>query len=259
MHGMLFDSHAHLDDPRFAEDLEAVLERARAAGVARIATVGAGIASSERAIALAAAHPGFLIATAGVHPHEARLLDDGAQTALRAWASGGAVAAVGETGLDYHYDSSPRPAQREAFAWHCDLAQATGLPLVVHCREAFDDGLGIMREYGGRVRGVAHCFTGGWPEARRFLDLGFFVSFSGLVTFPKMRALREVAARVPLDRLLVETDCPYLAPEGRRGRRNEPAWVASVAKALAGEFSVSCEELAERTCRNAIHLYGLGQ
>ena len=255
---MLVDSHAHLDDKKFEGELEAVLERARQAGVGRIVTVGSGIASSEACVRLASEYRGFLYAAVGVHPHEARLFDESAGARLRELAGADGVVAVGETGLDYHYDNSPRETQRRVFACHIELALETGLPLVVHCREAFAECLEIVRGYEAEgLRGVAHCFSGSAEDARAFLEMGFLISFGGVVTYRNAERVRRVAAGVPLDRTLVETDSPYLAPQGKRGQRNEPAFVTEVAAMLAVLHGVSAQAVASTTTRNAQRLYGI--
>lgn len=256
---MFVDSHAHLDDARFADDLEPVLERARLADVGRIVTVGAGVDSSEQALALARRYPDFVFAAVGVHPHDARLLDDAARQRLRELATTGGAVAVGETGLDYHYDNSPPEAQARAFRFHIELALEMKLPLVVHCREAFDDCLEILRSYkDAGLRGVAHCFSGGASEAKAFLDFGLMLAFGGALTFKNANALRTVAACVPLERTLIETDCPYLSPQKRRGKRNEPAFVVETATALAALHGVTTEAIATATSANAKLLFALG-
>src|SRR3712207_442115 len=227
---MFVDSHAHIDGEEFDADRVEVVERARAAGVRAILNVGTGDphgGSFERAVAVAEEFEG-VYAAAGVHPHDARLYDDAAEKRLlEVLRSSGRVVALGEIGLDYHYDNSPREVQREVFARQLRLAREEGLPVVIHSREADDDTAEILRrELGGSgTRGVMHCFGGGPDLAGAALALGFYVSFAGNVTFKKAEALREVAAVVPTGRMLVETDCPFLAPVPHRGRRNEPAHV----------------------------------
>ena len=255
---MFIDSHAHLDDDGFAEDLDEVLARARKAGVTRIVSVGGGGASTERAIALARSHAEFVFATAGVSPHDATSVDEPARERLKTLVKDSRVVAVGETGLDYHYDHSPRDVQRSVFEFHIELALEVGLPLVVHCRDAFDDCLRVLgRHAGSGLCGVAHCFTGTEAHAWKFLDLGFLISFAGVLTFKKAKALRAVAARVPFERMLIETDCPYLAPQGRRGSRNEPAFLPLVAETLARICEKTTEEIGVLTSRNAERFYGL--
>jgi TatD DNase family protein len=255
---VIIDSHAHLDDPRFAADLEEVLARAQQAGVGHIVTIGTGLESSRKVIDLARRHPDLVSATVGIHPHDARLADEPALTELERLAREPGVAAVGEIGLDYHYDHSPREAQRAAFEAQIQLALRVGLPVVVHCRKAYSDALPILeKRCNDGLRGVAHCFSGTWADAERLLGMGFFISIAGPVTFPNASALRGVAQRISLDRLLVETDCPYLAPQACRGRRNEPAYVAHVADALAQLRRVEPGEIGRKTAENAVRLFSL--
>jgi TatD DNase family protein len=257
------DSHCHLTADAFDADREAVLARAEQAGVEAFVAIGSGygIAHNARAVALAAADP-RVFATVGVHPHEAK--EWGAQTRdqLERWLDAPRVIAVGECGLDYHYMHSERAAQREAFAAQVSLARARRLPVSIHVRGqeqgAFEDLLEIWRAEGrGELEGVLHCFTGTLDFARRALDLGLWVSFSGILSFKQDRGLRGVAAGLPLDRLLVETDAPLLAPEGLRGRRNEPAWLGRVGEALALAQQKTLEEVAAATTRNARRLFRL--
>jgi len=253
----LIDTHAHLDMPEFGRDLAAVLDRARAAGVRRIITVGADLPSSRRAVALTAEHAD-LSATVGVHPHDARTLSDAVLEELARLADHGHVVAVGEIGLDYHYDNSPRPAQRDAFAAQLRLAKRLDLPVVVHCREAHGDALAILREHAGAgLRGVVHCFSGSPADAEALLELGLHISFTGIVTFPKAAGAREVVKVVPLERTMVETDCPYLAPQPRRGKRNEPAYVVHVAEQIAALKGLDIDEVARVTTAVAHDLFGI--
>jgi TatD DNase family protein len=245
------DDHCHLpEDPARAAD---VVAEAAAAGVERLVTVGCDVGQSRAYRALAEAHPGVVWATAGVHPHDSKDGLDGLEDLL----AGGGVVAVGECGLDYHYDHSPRPVQREAFAAQVALAHRHGLALVVHTREAWDDTLAILAAEGVPERTVFHCFSGGPDEARRCLDLGGHLSFSGIVSFPSATDLREAAALCPARRLLVETDSPYLAPVPHRGKRNQPAWVPLVGAALAEARGERVEAVAEATWHNAEAVYGL--
>jgi len=257
------DSHCHLTADEFAEDRAAVLERARAAGVASLVAIGSGYGTArlteaaDFAVGRAGVH-----ATAGVHPHEARELDEAVKTCLRQTLARPEVVAVGECGLDYWYENSPRAAQRDAFAWQVALARELDLPVSIHVRDRGDDAytelLERWRSEGqGEVEGVLHCYTGSLDFARHALDTGLSVSFSGIVTFPKADDLREVARALPLDRLLVETDAPFLAPVGHRGKRNEPAWVGRVGQTIAELHGVSAEAVAEATTRNARRLFRL--
>jgi len=257
------DSHCHLTADDFAPDRSEVIARARAAGVSAFVAIGSGYGAARLAEAaeLAEHEPG-VHATAGVHPHEASELDDTVKARLRATLTRPGVVAVGECGLDYYYENSPRPAQREAFAWQVGLARELGLPVSIHVRDrgpdAYEELLDLFRAEGdGTVRGVLHCYTGSLEFARRGLDAGLDVSFSGILTFKKAEALREVAQALPLDRLLVETDAPFLAPEGRRGQRNEPSFVPRVGETLAALHGRSAAAVAETTRRNARRLFGL--
>ena len=247
------DDHCHLDlaaerGPSAAEAVAA----ARADGVERLITVGTDVTSSVTAIEVARAHDGVWC-TAGVHPHDAAGGWDGLEGLL----GEPEVVAVGECGLDYHYDHSPRGVQRDAFAAQIALAHAHELALVVHTREAWDDTLAILSAEGVPERTIIHCFTGGPAEARRCLDLGAHLSFSGIVTFKGAPEVREAAILCSLDRLLVETDSPFLAPVPHRGRPNQPAWVAVVGEAVAAARGVPAEVIAEATWTNAARVYGL--
>ncbi len=243
-----FDNHCHLEagSPLVAE--------AQAAGVARMITVGTDVERSLEAAAVAREHPGVVWATAGIHPHDAR---HGGLEEIAALAASAEVVAVGECGLDYHYDHSPRPIQQECFAAQVELANATDLPLVIHTREAWEDTFAILRDAGTPRRTVFHCFTGGAEEARRCLDLGAHLSFSGIVTFKRSDDVRAAAALCPLDRLLVETDSPYLAPVPHRGKRNQPAWVSHVGVAVAELRGLPVDDLATATWATTNAFYGL--
>ena len=259
---MFVDSHAHIDGEEFDADRDEVLERARAAGVRAILNVGTGDprgGNFERAVAVAERYEG-VYAAVGVHPHDAKLYTEAAERRLLEFVRGKRVVALGEIGLDYHYDNSPREAQREVFARQLRLARAEGLPVIIHSRDADEETLEILRaEYAGTERGgVMHCFGGGPGLAEGALGLGFYISFAGNVTFKKADALREVARTVPLERLLVETDCPYLAPVPHRGRRNEPAYVVETARFLADLRGVRPEELGRATSENFSRLFGVG-
>jgi TatD DNase family protein len=257
------DSHCHLTADDYAADRAEVLARARAARVSTVLAIGSGYGAARLAEAAElAAHEPDVFATAGVHPHEARELDDAARARLRAALACPRVVAVGECGLDYWYENSPRAAQREAFAFQVALARELGLPVSIHVRDRGEDAyrelLEIWRAEGaGAVQGVLHCYTGSLAFARQGLDAGLCVSFSGIVTFKKAAALREVARALPLEALLVETDAPFLAPEGQRGRRNEPAFVARVGEALAALHGVDAETVAQSTAATARRLFRL--
>ena len=229
----LVDSHCHLDDAQFDADREQVIERARAAGVERMMAIGTGEGPPdlEAGLRLADRYP-FIYATVGVHPHDASKAAAGTFDRLRELLRHPKVLAMGEIGLDYHYDFSPRDVQREVFAKQLAIAGEAGKPVVIHTREAWDDTFGCFGSNWTGV-GIMHCFTGGPEQARQALDLGFHLSFGGVVTFPKAEENREAARLTPADRLLVETDAPYLAPVPHRGKRNEPAFVAETVRRLA--------------------------
>ena len=255
----VIDSHCHLDMDDFAPDQAEVLGRATTAGVSAMITIGAGgpLEANDRAVALARTHP-QVYATVGVHPHEASVVSDAVLGTIQGLAREPKVVAIGETGLDYHYDNSPRPQQRAAFARFIQLARTLTLPIVVHLRDADRDALEILRaERGSENGGVIHCFSGDAASARAYLDLDFHISFSGIVTFKNAEALREAARIVPADRLMVETDAPFLAPEPYRGRRNEPALVVRTAAVLAAVRGETLETVAERTCANTRRLFHL--
>ncbi len=254
---MLVDHHCHLDFPDLAAIRPDVLARAKAAGVGLLVTVCTRVKRFGEVAAIADAHP-QVYCTVGTHPHNAHEELDITAEQLARFAKHKKCVAIGEAGLDYYYDSSPRAAQEQGFRTHIDAARKTGLPLVIHARDADADTARILEEEMGRgtFTAVLHCFTGGMDLAKRGLALGLYVSFSGVITFKKSEALREVAAAVPLDRLLVETDAPYLAPEPFRGRKpNEPALVVHTANALAAVKGVSSSELARATTDNFHRLY----
>jgi len=252
----MIDSHCHLADEAFAEDLDAVIARAQSAGLAGALCIGEVTDAPELArLDRVATSWGGVRTTAGVHPHRASALAGGAGAPVdlvkRRVAVDPRVRAVGEIGLDYHYDFAPRARQQEVFAAQVAFAVEAGLPLVIHTREADADTLAILKEAGGgRAVGVFHCFSGDRALAVDALNLGFHISFSGILTFPRAAAIRDAALAVPLDRVLVETDCPYLAPVPHRGRRNEPAWVAEVVRALASIHGLPAGDVAAATAEN---------
>jgi TatD DNase family protein len=255
---MLFDTHCHLDDPRLHDELDAVLDRATAAGVRRITTIGCAsdTMSVMSAVEVARRHPDRISATVGVHPHDAKHLDDALCDAIRVAGQDASVVAIGETGLDFHYDHSPHAAQEDAFRKQIAIAKELRKPLVIHTRSAPKQTLQILREEGGNdVGGIIHCFSEDAPFAAAALDLGFVSSFSGIVTFKKAIAVQEAARKQPLDALLVETDAPYLAPIPRRGKRNEPAYVAYTAARIAELRGEDPEALAEATYANALRIF----
>jgi TatD DNase family protein len=250
---MLVDSHCHLADPAFDPDREAVLQRAWSAGVVHIVAIGETPAAADRALALAASNP-RISATAGLHPHEAVAWDAETEEWLTARLRDPRVVAAGEMGLDYHYDRSPRAKQREAFDRQLGLAGDAGRPAVIHAREADEDIAVILRNH-PRTVAVLHSFSSGLDLLRTGLSLGHYVSFSGMITF-KNWSLDEAILEIPLDRLLVETDAPYLAPVPHRGRRNEPALVRHTAERLAAVRGKSLDEVLAATGANAIRVFG---
>jgi TatD DNase family protein len=251
---MLTDSHCHLDDPKYAVDLEAVLARAADAGVTRMLSIGTGDGPPEldRAVRLADQYP-QIYATIGVHPHDAAKVTPQSLDDLRALAKHTKVLAIGEIGLDYHYNFSPREAQRDVFIEQLKLADATHLPIVIHTREAWDDTLTILRQY-WKGEGIMHCFTGDAAQAREALDLNFHLAFGGVLTFKTAGNIREAARITPDDRLLIETDAPYLAPIPWRGKRNEPSFMAETARKLAEVRGVTVERIAAITTANFEHV-----
>lgn len=255
---MLVDSHCHLEFPEFAPELDAVVARARAAGVATMVTISTKLTTFAEVRAIAESYS-EVWCSIGVHPHEAAA-EEGADDATRlaALADHPRVVGVGETGLDYYYEHSPRDAQARAFRAHCRAARETGLPLIVHTRDADEDTARILAEEsgGGALRGLLHCFTAGPRLAEKALELGFFISLSGIITFKAAERLRATVKTLPLDRLLVETDAPYLAPVPMRGRRNEPAFVVHTAAALASLKGIAPDELARVTTENFFRLFG---
>jgi TatD DNase family protein len=253
---MLVDSHCHLDFPDFAGERDAVVARARAAGVGTLLTICTKITEFEPIRAIAESDPDIWC-TVGIHPHEAAPEPDTSVERLVALTRHPKVVGIGEAGLDFHYDHSPRDRQRAVFRTHIAAAREAGLPLVVHTREADDETAALLASAsgGGALRGVLHCFSSGIELALRGVELGFYVSFSGIVTFKKSDALREVVRAVALERILIETDAPYLAPVPLRGKRNEPAYVVHTAAAVAALKGVSAEELAAATTENFHRLF----
>jgi len=240
--------------PQFDPDRAAVVERARAAGVETMLVVGGVDAEAGHRRALAVAEQFGLPASAGVHPHEARLATGETYEELRGLARQGRIVAIGEIGLDFHYDHSPRDVQREVFRAQVRLAREAGLPVIIHTREA-DEETATLLEEEGVTAGVIHCFTGGHDLARRALALGFHLSFSGIVAFPRSEVIQEVARTAPLDRILVETDAPFLAPPPHRGKRNEPAFVVEVARKLAVLRATTAEEVGHAAAANFRRLF----
>ena len=254
---MLVDSHCHLDFPDFASEVDAIVMRARGAGLlSRLVTISTRVRRFAGVLAIAERFP-EVYCSIGTHPHYAHEELDVTVDGLATHARHPKVVAIGEAGLDYHYDNSPRDAQERGFRTHIAAARATGLPLVIHSREADGDTARILEEETGQgtFPAVLHCFTGGPDLARRAVALGGYVSFSGILTFKNSTALRAIAADLPADRILVETDAPYLAPNPFRGKRNEPAYVVETAKVLAETRGVSFEEIARQTSENFFRLF----
>lgn len=259
---MFIDSHCHIDGPEYDADRQEVIERAREAGVTTMLTVGTGDPHSDaigRAVDLAEKQEG-VYAAVGVHPHDAKLFDQAAeQRLIDLVRRGRRVIAWGEIGLDYHYDHSPRDVQREVFRRQLRIAREHKLPVVIHSREANEDTITVLREElsGYERAGVLHCFGGSLAMARDAIELGFFISFAGNLTFKKAQDLRDIALQLPLDRLLIETDCPYLTPVPFRGKRNEPARVVETARCLAEIQGKEVEEIGRVTSENFARLFRL--
>ena len=265
---MFIDSHCHLDGPRFDSDRDQVIARACDAGVTNILAIGIGEGPGtlDCAVKLAEQHD-FVYATVGIHPHEAQLARDSDYDEMAQLATRSKVIAWGEIGLDYYYDHSPREIQKAVFIRQMDLAGAAKLPIVIHCRpsdntdDAWEDCLNIIDQHWKPfgLGGILHCFTSKWPHAKRALDMGFMISFAGNVTFPKAQQIRDSANEVPLDRMLIETDSPFLAPVPYRGKRNEPAYVKEVARQIGELRGLSAEEVGAQTSRNFHHFLSLPQ
>ncbi len=269
---LLVDSHAHLDSPKYDADRDGLLERAWQQGVRAILSIGIGDGpdTMQGALELARkyAHDPAkprIFASAGIHPHEAQLADEQALGKLDSLLAEPEVIAAGEMGLDYYYDHSPRERQRQVFVQQMEIAARRKRPLVIHCRpsdgstNAWDDTLSTIEEQWARtgLGGILHCFTGEWKHARRAMDCGFLISFAGNITFPKAETIRAVAAKVPLDRMLIETDAPFLAPVPHRGRPNEPAWVQAVAGKLGEVLGVEAERIALATASNFFRFFSI--
>ncbi|HEV3038470.1 MAG TPA: TatD family hydrolase [Candidatus Angelobacter sp.] len=261
---MYIDSHAHLEGNRFDSDRTQVLERARQAGLDRILAIGSGTGPGtlDCAIKIAEQHD-WIYATMGIHPHEAQLATDADFAEMEQLAKHSKIIAWGEIGLDYFYDHSPRDVQKNVFRRQMEQARAAKLPIVIHCRptnnseNAWDDTLNMLREQwaSSGIPGILHCFTGEWKHAKAAMDMGFYISFAGNVSFPKAENIRESARQVPLDRMLIETDSPYLAPVPHRGKRNEPAFVVNTAETIAPLCGTSKEEIGQRTATNFYTLF----
>jgi len=256
---MLIDTHVHLDDPRFDADRDATVARAREAGVGTFITIGCDLATSRAAVGLAGRYES-VYASIGVHPHEVKHIGDGWYDEFRRLAEDPKVVAYGEIGLDYHYNHSSPQQQRDRFREQVRLARELHLPVIIHTREAQEDTVAILREErASEIGGVFHCFSGDAWLAKDALELGFYLSFSGILTFNNASMLRDIAKQTPLDRLLVETDCPYLTPVPHRGKRNEPAYVSLVARQLATlhaeQAGLTLEDIGRITTENAKRLF----
>lgn len=251
---MFIDSHAHIQLSQFNRDREAVLQQAVATEVTAILVIGFNVETSLGAVALAEQHP-HLYATVGIHPHDATELTPDVLKTLSDLAAHPKVIALGEMGLDYYRDLSPRAVQKEAFEKQLDLAEEQQLPIVIHNREAYPDILPILEARGGNVQGVLHCFTGDIALMHRSLAIGFHIGIGGIVTYPNAKDMQAVARAVPEDRLLIETDCPWLAPQFKRGKRNEPAYVRAVAEKIAELRGTSVESIGAATTKNFRQLF----
>ena len=258
----LIDSHAHIDFPQFAEDREVMLDRARAAGVTTLLAIGTGPGPEklDSAIPFAEQHD-WIYATVGIHPHEAVQVTPKHLEQLAILAKHEKVIAWGEIGLDYFYDHSPRELQQRVFRDQMNLASDAKLPIIIHCRDAWSDCLNLLEEVWRPtgLGGILHCFTSTLEDAQRGIDMGFMISFAGNSTYPKTQNIRDVAKELPLEKILIETDSPYLAPQPWRGKRNEPAYVAEVARTLASVRNLSAEEVASATTGNFRRFFGLAQ
>lgn len=254
---MLFDTHAHLNATQFNEDVEQVIERARAEGVSHIVVVGFDRPTIQRAMELAEQYS-FIYAAVGWHPVDAIHMTDEDLIMIECLAAHPKVVALGEMGLDYYWDQSPKEVQKEVFRKQIRLAKKVKLPIVIHNRDATADIVHILQEeHAEEVGGVMHCFSGSIEVARQCIDMNFYISFGGPVTFKNAKKPKEVAKEIPLDRLLIETDCPYLTPHPFRGKRNEPSYVKYVAEAIAELKGISFEEVAQKTSDNAKRLFGI--
>lgn len=253
---MIWDTHAHLDDEVYQEDFQDVLERIKSSGISRVTNVGYDLPSSLRSVQLAQDYD-FIYAAIGIHPHNAEEFSDDVMVQLQALAQHPKVLAWGEIGLDYYRDLSPRAIQQEVFIQQIELANKAGLPIVIHDRDAHQDVLEIVKAHPPKYGGVLHCYSGSWEMAKVLLKLGFYLSFAGPLTFKNARHTVEVARNAPIDRILAETDSPYLTPEPRRGKRNEPAYVREVVRKLAEIKELSIEEMALQTMHNAETIFKL--
>ena len=255
---MIIDTHAHLDFPDFKDDLDDVIKRAGEVGVEYIINVGTSVATSVKSIELAKKYD-HIYASVGIHPNSASNVPSDDWSRLEALAVESKVVAIGETGLDYYRDRSKKEDQKRLFLQHMELAVKHNLPVIIHNREASSDCLEIVRKYRGRVNGVIHCFAGSRDDAKEFLELGFHISFAGPITFPKAENLREALKAVPVEKLLLETDCPFLSPQPKRGKRNEPSYLQYTIPALAELYKLTVEDIERITTLSAKNLFGIAQ
>lgn len=252
MKALLFDSHAHYDDRRYDDDRELVIKKIKDNAVGGVTNVGSDMKSSQRSIRLAEKYD-FIYASVGVHPHEVKSMTDSDLALLGKWASHPKVVAIGEIGLDYYYDNSPRDTQKYWFKKQLSLAESLNVPVIIHTRDAIEDTLKILK--GSKARGIVHCFSESAQIAKQITDIGYYVAFGGTLTYKNARHAVEAAAAVPLDRILIETDCPYLAPEGHRGERNDSSLMSIVCRRLAEIKGISYDEAAIATYNNARKVY----
>ena len=252
----LFDSHGHLDDGRFDQDRDAVIKNLESNGIGLVINPGADYESSKKALELAKEHKA-IYAGVGVHPHAAKEYTEEQLKEIFEWSKEEKVVAIGEIGLDYYYGKDSKKEQILLFQKQMDLAQKANLPVIIHMRDATEDTYNILKDYEGRVRGVMHCYSGSFEMAERFMDLGYYISLAGVVTFKNAKAAKDVAKSLPIDRLLVETDSPYLTPEPHRGKRNEPKYVKYVAEKISELRGISLDELARATRQNTMDLFHL--
>ncbi|OEF95745.1 TatD family hydrolase [Desulfuribacillus alkaliarsenatis] len=249
---MLIDTHAHLDDKRFQADFEEVCQRIKTEKVAKVINVGYNLQSSERSLELAKTYD-WIQCAVGYHPHDAKLADEAGYEQLRLWSGDPEVVAIGEIGLDYYYDNSPRDVQLKVFRKQIHIAKEVGLPIIIHNRDAHQDVYDALREEGAKdVGGIMHCYSGSYEMAQRFIELNFFISLAGPVTFKNAKNVKDVGRNIPLEYLLIETDSPYLTPEPHRGKRNEPANVRYVAETIAELREMEYKALARATSDNAL-------
>lgn len=253
---MIFDTHAHYDDKRFDEDRDELLSSMLEHGVGTIVNVGASLGSCKKAMELAGRYP-FVYAAVGVHPDEVGALNEETFAELEKWCHEDRVVAVGEIGLDYYWDEEPREVQKEWFVKQLELAKRVNLPVNIHSRDAAEDTFRIMKEYAARLKGIIHCYSGSKEMALDYVNLGFYIGVGGVVTFKNGKKLKQVVEAIPLESIVLETDCPYLAPEPNRGKRNNSSYIRYVAEEIAMIKGVTCEEVLDVTEKNAKVVYGL--